>query len=805
MSYNFNEIEKKWQEYWDKNETFKTDVWDFSKPKYYALDMFPYPSGQGLHVGHPEGYTATDIMSRMRRMQGYNVLHPMGWDAFGLPAEQYAIKTGNHPAGFTKKNIATFKKQLKMLGFSFDWSREISTCEPSYYKWTQWIFKQLYNDGLAKLVEMPVNWCEGLGCVLSNDEVINGKSERGGFPVVRKNMKQWVMDIPKYAEILLDGLDELDWPESTKEIQRNWIGKSVGAEVKFKVVGTDKEFTVFTTRADTLFGATYCVLSPEHELVDEITNLKQKEAIKEYKAKAAAKSDLERTELNKEKTGCFTGAYAINPVNAKEIPIWISDYVLATYGTGAIMAVPAHDERDYEFAKKFGIEIIPVLEGGDISKEAFTGDGVHINSDFLNGLGKQEAIDKMIAWLEEKGIGDKKVNYKLREWIFARQRYWGEPIPIVFTEGDEIHVLADEDLPLVLPELEDYAPSKTGASPLDKATDWVNTTFEGKPARRETSTMPGSAGSSWYFLRYIDPHNENEIAVPELLKHWMPVDLYVGGPEHAVGHLLYSRFWNNYLYNKGIAPTKEPFAKLRHQGMILGSNGEKMSKSKGNVINPDDMVKEYGADALRVYEMFMGPIDAAKPWDPNGIDGSKKFLDRVWRLLVESGKVQANEHADGQAHNKSLDKVYNYTVKKVTSDYENMYFNTAISQMMIFVNTASKEDVIPQEYAEGFIKLLSPVAPHIAEEIWNRLGHNDTITYEAWPTYDESKLVEDTIEIPVQINGKVRATIQITVDAAEEDVKNSVHENANIQAQFEGKNVVKEIYVKNKIYNIVVK
>ena len=805
MSYNFNEIEKKWQEYWDKNETFKTDVWDFSKPKYYALDMFPYPSGQGLHVGHPEGYTATDIMSRMRRMQGYNVLHPMGWDAFGLPAEQYAIKTGNHPAGFTKKNIATFKKQLKMLGFSFDWSREISTCEPSYYKWTQWIFKQLYNDGLAKLVEMPVNWCEGLGCVLSNDEVINGKSERGGFPVVRKNMKQWVMDIPKYAEILLDGLDELDWPESTKEIQRNWIGKSVGAEVKFKVVGTDKEFTVFTTRADTLFGATYCVLSPEHELVDEITNLKQKEAIKEYKAKAAAKSDLERTELNKEKTGCFTGAYAINPVNAKEIPIWISDYVLATYGTGAIMAVPAHDERDYEFAKKFGIEIIPVLEGGDISKEAFTGDGVHINSDFLNGLGKQEAIDKMIAWLEEKGIGDKKVNYKLREWIFARQRYWGEPIPIVFTEGDEIHVLADEDLPLVLPELEDYAPSKTGASPLDKATDWVNTTFEGKPARRETSTMPGSAGSSWYFLRYIDPHNENEIADPELLKHWMPVDLYVGGPEHAVGHLLYSRFWNNYLYNKGIAPTKEPFAKLRHQGMILGSNGEKMSKSKGNVINPDDMVKEYGADALRVYEMFMGPIDAAKPWDTNGIDGSKKFLDRVWRLLVESGKVQANEHADGQAHRKALDKVYNYTVKKVTSDYENMYFNTAISQMMIFVNTASKEDVIPQEYAEGFIKLLSPVAPHIAEEIWNRLGHNDTITYEAWPTYDESKLVEDTVEIPVQINGKVRATIQITVDAAEEDVKNSVHENANIQAQLEGKNVVKEIYVKNKIYNIVVK
>ena len=798
MSYNFNEIEKKWQEYWDKNETFKTDVWDFSKPKYYALDMFPYPSGQGLHVGHPEGYTATDIMSRMRRMQGYNVLHPMGWDAFGLPAEQYAIKTGNHPAGFTEKNIATFKKQLKMLGLSFDWSKEISTCDPSYYKWTQWIFKRLYQDGLAKLVEMPVNWCEGLGCVLSNDEVINGKSERGGFPVVRKNMKQWVMDIPKYAETLLSGLDELDWPESTKEIQRNWIGKSVGAEVVFNIAGTDKSFTVFTTRADTLFGATYCVLSPEHELVDEITTADCKEAVKKYKEMAASKSDLERTELNKEKTGCFTGSYAINPVNGKKIPIWISDYVLSSYGTGAIMAVPAHDERDYEFAKKFNLEIIPVLEGGDVSKEAFTGDGVHINSDFLNGLGKQEAIDKMISWLEEKGIGTKKVNYKIREWIFARQRYWGEPIPIVYTEGDEIHVLADSDLPLILPELEDYAPSKTGASPLDKATDWVNTTFEGKPAKRETSTMPGSAGSSWYFLRYIDPHNENEIADPELLKHWMPVDLYVGGPEHAVGHLLYSRFWNNYLYNKGIVPTKEPFAKLRHQGMILGSNGEKMSKSKGNVINPDDMVKEYGADSLRIYEMFMGPIDAAKPWDPNGIDGSKKFLDRVWRLYVESGKVHNKE-------NKNLDKVYNFTVKKVTDDYENMYFNTAISQMMIFINAATKEDVFPKEYAEGFVKLLSPVAPHIAEELWSRLGHSDTITYETWPTYDETKLVEDTIEIPVQVNGKVRATVQIGTDATDEDVKKAVMENSNIQAQLEGKTVVKEIYVKNKIYNIVVK
>ncbi|CDE84625.1 leucine--tRNA ligase [Clostridium sp. CAG:273] len=798
MAYNFKEIEKKWQDKWDEEKTFKTDAWDFSKPKFYALDMFPYPSGQGLHVGHPEGYTATDIISRMRRMQGYNVLHPMGWDAFGLPAEQYAIKTGNHPETFTKKNIETFKKQLKMLGFSFDWDREISTCEPSYYKWTQWIFKQLYNDGLAELIEMPVNWCEGLGCVLSNDEVINGKSERGGYPVVRKNMKQWVMDIQDYAETLLSGLDDLDWPESTKEIQRNWIGKSIGAEVKFKVANSDKYFTVFTTRADTLFGATYCVLSPEHELVDILTTPECKQAVEEYKKVAAAKSDLERTELNKEKTGVFIGAYAINPVNNKEIPIWISDYVLSTYGTGAIMAVPAHDERDYEFARKFGIDIIPVLDGGDILKEAFTGDGVHINSEFLNGLGKEEAINKMINWLEKNKIGTKKINYKLREWIFARQRYWGEPIPVVFTEDNKIHILADEDLPLVLPELEDYAPSKTGASPLDKATDWLNTTFEGEKATRETSTMPGSAGSSWYFLRYIDPHNENAIADPELLKHWMPVDLYVGGPEHAVGHLLYSRFWNNYLYNKGIVPTKEPFKKLRHQGMILGTNGEKMSKSKGNVINPDDMVKEYGADALRLYEMFMGPIDAAKPWDITGIEGTKKFLDRIWRLYVESGKISNN-------HNSNLDKIYNYTVKKVTNDYENMYFNTAISQMMIFINAVYKEETLPIEYAEGFLKLLNPVAPHITEELWNRLNHNKTIAYEKWPEYDESKITENEIEIPVQINGKVKETITIPVDLEEGKVKEIVHENGNIANLTNGKTIVKEIYVKNKIYNIVIK
>ena len=797
MGYDFKNIEKKWQKYWDDNKTFATDVWDFSKPKFYALDMFPYPSGQGLHVGHPEGYTATDILSRMRRMQGYNVLHPMGWDAFGLPAEQYAIKTGNHPDKFTFENIATFKRQLKMLGFSFDWDKEISTTDPNYYKWTQWIFKQLYNDGLAKLVDMPVNWCEELGTVLANDEIIDGKSERGGFPVVRKNMKQWILDIPKYAEVLLAGLDELDWPESTKEIQRNWIGKSVGAEVNFKVANhEDLQFTVFTTRCDTLFGATYCVLAPESELVSKIVTPEQKTAVDEYIKLCSSKSDLERTDLNKDKTGVFTGAYAINPVNNKQIPIWIADYVLASYGTGAIMAVPAHDTRDYEFATKFGLDIIPVLEGGDISKEAFTEDGTHINSDFLNGLNKEDSIEKMLNWLEENKVGTKKINYKLREWIFARQRYWGEPIPIVHTD-DGMIALPDDALPLILPTLEDYSPSKTGASPLSKATDWLHTSIDGKDGIRETNTMPGSAGSSWYFLRYIDPKNDNEIADKKLLEHWLPVDLYVGGPEHAVGHLLYSRFWNNYLYNKGVVPVKEPFAKLRHQGMILGSNGEKMSKSKGNVINPDDMVREYGADSLRLYEMFMGPIDAAKPWDPNGINGVKNFLDRVWRLFVESGKLKDEE-------NPELEKAYNYTVKKVTEDYENMYFNTAIAQMMIFINTAYKTDVLPKKYAEGFVQLLNPIAPHITEELWAEvLGHTESIAYSKWPEYDASKIVEDTVEIPVQINGKVKSTIKIALDSDEETVKQLAH--TAVTELIANKTIVKEIYVKNKIYNIVIK
>mgnify|MGYP000230714125 CR=1 FL=1 len=797
MAYDFQNIEKKWQKYWDDNKTFKTDVWDFSKPKYYALDMFPYPSGQGLHVGHPEGYTATDVMSRFKRMNGYNVLHPMGWDSFGLPAEQYAIKTGNHPEIFTKQNISTFKRQLKMLGFSFDWDREISTCDPSYYKWTQWIFKQLYNDGLAKFVDMPVNWCEELGTVLANDEIIDGKSERGGFPVVRKNMKQWVLDIPKYAETLLAGLDDIDWPESTKEIQRNWIGKSVGAHVKFKVANHDLEFTVFTTRADTLFGATYCVLAPEHEFINIITTTEQKDAVESYKKVCSSKSDLERTELNKEKTGVFTGAYAINPVNGKEIPIWISDYVLASYGTGAIMAVPAHDERDYAFAKKFGLDIIPVLDGGDVSKEAFTGDGLHINSAFLNGLNKEDAINKIISWLEENEIGEKKVNYKLREWIFARQRYWGEPIPIIHI-GDDMIVLDDKDLPLILPSLEDYAPSKSGASPLEKATDWVNVEVNGQAGKRETSTMPGSAASSWYFLRYIDPNNDNEIANKELLKHWLPVDLYVGGPEHAVGHLLYSRMWNNYLYDKGIVPVKEPFKKLYHQGMILGPNGVKMSKSKGNVINPDDIVEEYGADTLRLYEMFMGPLEASKPWSETGVEGSKKWLERVYRLFVESDKL--TDTNDG-----SLDFVYHSTVKKVTEDYENLGFNTAISQMMIFINEAYKAKAVYKPYAEGIVKMLSCIAPHICEEMWEKLGHEGTIAYEAWPTYEEDKLVVSTIEIAVQVNGKVRGRLSINKDQEAESVKQQALELENVKAHTDGKEVKKIIYVPNKIVNIVVK
>ena len=796
--YNFTKIEKKWQKYWDENKTFKTDVWDFSKPKYYVLDMFPYPSGVGLHAGHPEGYTATDIVSRMKRMQGYNVLHPMGYDSFGLPAEQYAVQTGNHPDGFTSENIKTFEKQLRSLGFDYDWDKELRTSDPKFYKWTQWIFKQLYLDGYAKYVDMPVNWCEELGTVLSNDEVIDGKSERGGYPVVRKNMKQWVIDQPAFAEKLLEGLEEIDFPESTKEMQRNWIGKSVGAHVIFKIANTDYDFTVFTTRCDTLFGATYCVMSPEHSLVDKITSVDKIDEVKKYQSECALKSELERTELNKEKTGVFVGAYAINPVNGKEIPIYISDYVLASYGTGAIMAVPAHDDRDYEFAKKFGIDIIQVLDGGDISEKAFTEDGLHINSDFLNGLNKEDSINKMIDWLEENKCGSKQVNYKMRDWIFARQRYWGEPVPVVHMEDGTIRVLSDEELPLVLPVLDDYQ-GHNGKAPLENATDWKNVEYDGIKGIRETSTMPGSAGSSWYFLRYIDPHNDKEFANYELLKHWMPVDLYVGGPEHAVGHLMYSRIWNRYLYDKGLSPVKEPYKKLVHQGMILGSNGIKMGKRYPEfVVNPSDIVNDFGADTLRLYEMFMGPLEASKPWSQQGVVGASKFLDRVYRLISNSDNIVLEN--DG-----SLDKIYNQTVKKVTEDYENLGFNTAISQMMIFINECYKVGKVYYEYACGFVKLISPIVPHLGEELWEILGHNNTIAYETWPTYDETKIVEDTKEIAVQVNGKVRATINILVDESEDSIKEKALSCDNVKRHLEGLSVQKILVIKNRIVTIVAK
>ena len=798
MEYDFKKVEKKWQEYWDKNKTFKTDVWDFSKPKYYCLDMFPYPSGQGLHVGHPEGYTATDVVCRMKRMQGFNVLHPMGFDSFGLPAEQYAINTGNHPGTFTENNINNFVNQLKMLGFSFDWDRTISTADPSFYKWTQWIFKQLFLDGYAKKIETPVNWCEELGTVLANDEVIDGKSERGGFPVVRKNMQQWVINIPAYAEKLLEGLDGLDWSESSKNVQRNWIGKSVGANVVFKVKNTNYDFTVFTTRCDTLFGATYCVLSPEHELIKKITTKQYLNQIEKYQKECSTKSELERTELNKEKTGVFTGAYAINPVNNKEIPIYIADYVLMSYGTGAIMAVPAHDQRDYDFAKKFNLDIIQVLDGGDVTNQAYTQDGKHINSEFLNGLNKQEAIDKMIEWLTAHKCGQKTVTYKLRNWIFARQRYWGEPVPIIYDENGKAYAVADKDLPVVLPTLDDYK-SKNGQPPLENATEWKYVIKDGKKYKRETATMPGSAGSSWYFLRYIDPKNDKEFANYELLKHWLPVDLYVGGTEHLVGHLLYSRFWNNFLYDKGLVPVKEPFKKLVHQGMILGENGEKMSKSKGNVVNPNQIVEEFGADTLRMYEMFMGALKDTKPWNSKNIEGVKRFLNRVFRLYFELDYIK-------ECKNANIEKLYHQTVKKVTEDYESLNINTAISQLMILINAVYKEECFPKEMAENFVKLLNPVCPFITEEIWQQVfNKKESIAYEKWPEYDVNKAKDDEIEIVAQINSKIVCKLTIPNNASQQIVEDILMQNEKFRMLIDNRAVLKKIYVANKLINYIVK
>ena len=798
-------IEPKWQKYWDEHKTFKTKE-DADAPKFYALDMFPYPSGAGLHVGHPEGYTATDIISRYKRMRGYNVLHPMGWDAFGLPAEQYAIDTGKHPREFTKVNVDNFRRQIKSLGFSYDWDREISTTDPEYYKWTQWIFIQLYKMGLAYVDEVPVNWCPALGTVLANEEVIDGLSERGNHPVIRKPMRQWVLKITAYAERLLEDLDDLDWPESIKDMQRHWVGKSTGAEVRFKIDGhSDEELVVFTTRPDTLFGATYCVLAPEHQLVEKITTADQLEAVKAYQEQAARKSDLERTDLAKEKTGVFTGAYAINPVNGVKTPIWIADYVLAGYGTGAIMAVPGHDERDWEFAKQFELPIIEVVSGGDVTKEAYAGDGAHVNSDFLNGLNNEEAMARMITWLKEQGVGEGKVTYRLRDWLFSRQRYWGEPIPIIHLEDGTMKTIPESELPLMLPEVDQIRPSGTGESPLANVTDWVETVDPetGMKARRETNTMPQWAGSSWYYLRYIDPKNDKEICSKEKQEQWLPVDLYIGGVEHAVLHLLYARFWHKVLYDLGVVTTKEPFQKLVNQGMILGTNGEKMSKSRGNVINPDDIVYTYGADTLRMYEMFMGPLEAVKPWNTNGVEGMHRFLSRVWRLFVTDENTLSPKIVD-EAQDDAFVRTWHKTVKKVTEDIEGLRFNTAISQMMIFVNDAYKQETLPRQAMESFVQLLSPFAPHIAEELWQHLGHQESITYAAWPTYDEKLTVDAEIEVVVQVNGKIVERMMVAADDDEAAMQEKAMNSDAVQATINGKTVRKVIAVKGRLVNIVV-
>ena len=809
MVYNHRVIEKKWQKYWDENKTFKT-LDDHTKEKFYALDMFPYPSGAGLHVGHPEGYTATDILSRYKRANGYNVLHPMGWDAFGLPAEQYALDTGNDPRDFTKTNIDTFRRQIKELGFSYDWDREVNTTDPKYYKWTQWIFKKLYEKGLAYVDEVPVNWCPALGTVLSNEEVIDGKSERGGHPVERRPMRQWVLKITDYAEKLLADLDILDWPESLKAMQRNWIGKSVGAEIDFKIEGTDKAFTVFTTRADTVFGVSYCVLAPEHKLVEEIVTEDQRAAVEEYLDIVKRKSDLERTDLNKDKTGVFTGAYAINPVNGEKVELWIADYVLASYGTGAVMAVPAHDERDYEFATKFNLPIKAVIEDNGEVVVPFYGDGKHINSDFINGLNNEEAIAKVIEFLEENKVGRSKVTYKLRDWLFSRQRYWGEPIPIIHWEDGTMTTVPDSELPLLLPETDNIKPSGTGESPLANIEEWLNVVDPetGKKGKRETNTMPQWAGSCWYYLRYIDPHNDEMFADPEKLKYWLPVDVYIGGAEHAVLHLLYARFWHKVLYDLGLVPSREPFQKLFNQGMILaeGKDGrpEKMSKSKGNVVNPDDIIVSHGADTLRVYEMFMGPLDASIAWSENGLDGSRRFLDRVYRLFVDEETGKVNDKVQDK-DNAELEVSYNYTIKKVSEDIEILGFNTAISQLMVFVNDCYKAEYIPRKYALGFIQLLAPFAPHLAEEMWEIYGNTESISYVSWPTFDESKLVSDTVEIVVQLMGKVKAKLDVKKDLTPAELEQIVLANEEVKELIEGKQVMKVIVVPGRLVNIVAK
>lgn len=804
--YDSDSIEKKWEKVWEENKSYKTDVRDFSKPKMYVLDMFPYPSGQGLHVGHVEGYSATDAYSRFKRAQGYNVLHPMGFDSFGLPAEQYSIKNNKHPGPFTDINIDNFIRQLKRCGFSYDWDRVIKTSDPKYYKFTQWIFIQLFKKDLAYYGERPVNWCPALGTVLANEEVIDGKSERGGFPVVRIPMKQWVLKITAYGDKLLAGLDDLDWPSSTIQMQRNWIGKSQGAEVDFKIENTDKKFSVFTTRVDTLYGCTYVVLAPEHPLVKEITTKDQKESVENYINECQRKSDLERTSLNKEKTGVFTGSYAINPVNGKKVPVYIGDYVLGSYGSGAVMAVPAHDERDYAFALKHNLPIIEVVKGGDISKAAFTEDGVHINSGVADGMMIKEAKEAIVNLLVEKGAGRIKVNYKLRDWIFSRQRYWGEPIPVVHEDDDEykIHALDFKDLPLVLPELDDYTPAGDGKPPLSKAKEWLNVDWNGIPCHRETNTMPQWAGSCWYYARYIDPTNENEIGDPKLLEHWLPVDLYVGGAEHAVLHLLYARFWHRFLYDMGIFKCPEPFKKLRHQGIILGADGEKMSKSRGNTVSPDEVINEYGADALRLYELFKGPLDQGLPWNPNGPSGARKFIERIYRLYVDDS-LRSRWTKDDYA---PLETIYNQTIEKVTHDFEDLHFNTAIASLMVLVNEFYRAERLPVSMLEGLAKMIAPICPHLGEEIWSLMGHKDLIDFEAWPKADSSKSQADEVIYAVEVNGKVRAKVPFKVNATKEELeefKKSCYEIETVKKFTEGKTIVKTIVVPNKIVNIVVK
>jgi leucyl-tRNA synthetase len=800
MSYNHKEIEAKRRKIRENSKEFRCDVRDFSKPKYYVLDMFPYPSAQGLHVGHPKGYTATDVIARMKRMQGYNVLHPIGWDAFGLPAEQYAIKMNEHPEKFTMHNIDNFRRQIKMLGFSYDYNREVFTCKPEYYKRTQWIFCKMFDDKLAYVDYKPVNRCPDLGTVLANEEVIDGKSERGGFPVVRKPMRQWVLKITAYADRLSDDLSLLDRPSSTVEMQRNRIGKSLGTEITFKVVGSADTFDVFTTRADTLFGCTYCCLAPEHPLIKKIVSEEQKKAVDKYVEKVSHKSDIERTGTNTEKTGVFTGSYAINPINNEKIPIFVADYVLGSYGSGAVMAVPAHDTRDYAFANKMGLKIVKVIDS-DISKEAYVDDGKHINSSFADGLNIGEAKKAITEKLIQLGVGRYKVNYKLRDRLFSRQRYRGEPIPVVSFADGTMARLKDDELPLVLPELDEYKPSGNGESPLANDKKRVNIVYDGKKAKRETNTMPQWAGSCRYYIRYLDPHNDKCIADKQLIDHRLPVDLYIGGQEHAVLHLLYARFRHKFLYDKGVVSCKEPFKKLFHQGMILGNNGEKMSKSRGNVVNPDDIVEKYGADALRLYEMFMGPLEAGLPWSNDGLEGARRFIERVYRIFdSEDFASKFTSKNDGE-----LDYIYNQTVKKVTEDYEELQYNTAISQMMVLINEIYKAKAIYLPYLENFVKMFSCICPFVSSEIYEKMGHKEGITYAQWPTYDESKLVKSSVTIAVQVNGKLRDTFEIAIDSDENIIKEQAFSSENVKRFIEGKMVVKTIVVKNKIVNIVVR